>query len=168
MPVCVGAIPYNTDRLAKETYRNDMPVLYIDHKFTSHHWIIEFNHRNFINCLYQAQLFNCYISFQRNRNLYDLMKRRLINWSLIYSYMTYDYNEKQSTSFNASFWSSNYSHSQFQQSRFLKIEHPHLYNNYSWTCSNDVLCIEYRATTQTMARCKENKSDHVFLCEIIW
>ena len=86
-----------TDRLAKEAYKNDLPVFFIDHSFTFHYPIlvwnkrsVEFNHREFINSLYQAQLFNRYISFQRNRNLYNVTKKRFINWFLVNSYMAYD------------------------------------------------------------------------------
>src|ERR1043165_3233071 len=83
--------------------------------------------------------------------------------------MKYDYNGKQSTSFDASYWK------QFKIKLFtstiltveiLKNRYPHLYNNYSWTCLNDVLRLKYGATTETIDRCQENESlEHVFFCK---
>src|SRR5581483_1003609 len=49
--------------------------------------------------------------------------------------------------------------------KILKKRYPHLYNNYSWTCPNDVLRMEYKTNTQAMVRCREDESlEHVFLC----
>ena len=85
--------------------------------------------------------------------------------------MTYNDNGKQITSFDASYWK------QFKIKLFtltiptieiLKNRYPHLYNNYSWTCPNEVTRMEYKTDTQITVRCQNNESlDHVFLCEAV-
>ena len=162
-----------TDRLAKESYKINFPTLTISNDFnhfsTMVKWaniLVDKPHREFVKSLFQAQYFNNFLSLRRNELLWSLTINDKIDWKMTTYYFNFNGN-KGTTDFDSS-WLKLFKikclTSSLSTLSVLKIRYPFLYNNYEWTCPNNVLTVDY-GNIYSVKRCKEEEDfTHLWTC----
>ena len=162
-----------TDKLAKSSYKYDSPNLTISGDFRTQHttvmWsniIIEKPHREFIKQVYQARYFNRFMSLNRNSTIMSLTINGAIDWKLSHFYFNFN-GDKLSTNFESSglkLFKIKCLTGTLPTLTVLKIRYPFLYNNYEWSCPNNVKTVEY-GNINTYKRCKKDEDfTHLWTC----
>src|SRR5581483_8606341 len=95
--------------------------------------------------LYQVKYFNRFMSLNRNATLMSLTTNGTIDWKTSQFYLNFNGN-KLSTDFESSglkMFKIKCLTETLPTLTVLKVRYPFLYNNYEWSCPNDVKTIEY-------------------------